>query len=560
MQKSRTKVLFAAVAVLAMLAVAAVPYYEDSDDSSAVKLDLINSGNIDIQYIYDARDLSVSANGEVSFAFSLYNASDTDAHVSVDVETDNSKVTLKSLTITNEDGNTTNRIAAGELTLIEVTLTADKCAHQGDYTVTVTASAYELTSSTAEDPSTGSFTIGLSVNSNLSSESKYNKFLGVFDNDLDGFMGEAWFTALVSFFGFLAIGYLVMFIAVPLCVRIVMKKDDPDRDYMKKTLYELCQVIILLWAIGQVLRILGTAEEYIDIINRIFYLCYLIVGCIVGWRLYKLIVDVFITRIAKKDDRHKKDYESLRPLFLYLGEITIAVVGVIIAMSMFGVDVAAIITSAGLVSLGISLGAKDVLSQFFSGIVILATRPFQKGDLIQIGNDETVYRVREVNIMNTELENWDNTDINIMPNSTIETSRIRNITGETNVYKCYISMTVSYDSDLNKVRQVMQDVASANPHVITDGSYGRPYTRVESFGDNNIEVKMGLYVDDFNTSYTVRGQIRQALYKAFQENGISIDYSRIVVEDGGRAFPNEGGDKKSKPETDGKDDSKPATS
>lgn len=556
MQKSRTKVILAAVAVLAMLAVAAVPYYDDSDDSSAGKIELINDGNVNIHYIYDGGDISLAANSSTSFVFYLYNVSTaSDVLVTVSATTDNDKVS-----ITTDPSSPT--ISADDICTITVYLDADRYAHQGsDYTITVTVSAYLLDSSTAETASTGSFDINLSVSSDLSSENKYNKFLGYFDNNLDGFMGEAWFTALVSFFGFLAIGYAVMFIAVPLCVRIVMKKDDPDRDYMKKTLYELCHVIILLWAIGQVLRIVGTAEEYIDIINRIFYLCYLIVGCIVGWRLYKLIIDVFITRMAKKDDRHKKDYESLRPLFLYLGEITIAVVAVIIALSMFGVDVAAIITSAGLVSLGISLGAKDVLSQFFSGIVILATRPFQKGDLIQIGNDETVYRVREVNIMNTELENWDNTDINIMPNSTIETSRIRNITGETNVYKCYISMTVSYDSDLNKVRQVMQDVASANPHVITDGSYGRPYTRVESFGDNNIEVKMGLYVDDFNTSYTVRGQIRQALYKAFQDNGISIDYSRIVVEDGGKAFPNEGGDqKRPRSKTDAKDDAKTSTS
>ncbi len=539
-----------------MLAVAAVPYYDDSDDSSAGKIELINDGNVNIHYIYDGGDISLAANSSTSFVFYLYNVSTaSDVLVTVSATTDNDKVS-----ITTDPSSPT--ISADDICTITVILDADRYAHQGsDYTITVTVSAYLLDSSTAETASTGSFDINLSVSSDLSSGNKYNKFLGYFDNDLDGFMGEPWFTALVSFFGFLAIGYAVMFIAVPLCVRIVMKKDDPDRDYMKKTLYELCHVIILLWAIGQVLRIVGTAEEYIDIINRIFYLCYLIVGCIVGWRLYKLIIDVFITRMAKKDDRHKKDYESLRPLFLYLGEITIAVVAVIIALSMFGVDVAAIITSAGLVSLGISLGAKDVLSQFFSGIVILATRPFQKGDLIQIGNDETVYRVREVNIMNTELENWDNTDINIMPNSTIETSRIRNITGETNVYKCYISMTVSYDSDLNKVRQVMQDVASANPHVITDGSYGRPYTRVESFGDNNIEVKMGLYVDDFNTSYTVRGQIRQALYKAFQDNGISIDYSRIVVEDGGKAFPNEGGDqKRPRSKTDAKDDAKTSTS
>lgn len=536
MSKSRTGMLIAAAAALFILAAAAVPL-QDADESSATITPLISDGNFDISCIYNDNTVSVSANSSTTFSFVIYN-NDTSNSIIVsvrDVESSNSRV---SAAVSSSSEYVT--IAANSGEKMEIEVTANQYAHQGsDYTITIYFSAdCPSTSST----STGEFSVNLSVSSDLSSGNKYNKFLGVFENNLSGIMGEVWFTALVSLVGFLAIGYAVMLIAVPICVRIVMKKDDPDRDYMKKTLYDLCHVIIILWAIGQVLRIAGTDEEYIDIVNRVFYVCYLIVGAIVGWRLYKLVVDVIITRIGNKDDRHRKDYDSLRPLFMYIGEIAIATVVTIVALSMFGVDVAAIITSAGLISLGISMGAKDVLSQFFSGLVILATRPFQKGDLIQVGTDTTVYRVREVNIMNTQLENWDNTDINIMPNSTLETSRIKNITGETTVYKCYISMSVSYDSDLNKVRQIMQDVASANPHVITDGSYGRPYTRVEEFEDSNIQVKMGMYVDDFNTSYTVRGQIRQALYAAFKENGIDIDYTRIVVEDGGKAFPNEGAD------------------
>ncbi|MCH3977969.1 MAG: mechanosensitive ion channel family protein [Candidatus Methanomethylophilus sp.] len=546
MFRSRNKLLIAAAAVLAMLAVAIVPVQYSDDSSAAINGDL--DGVTDIAYICEQDSITVSANGTTQASLLLINNNTTDAHyISVSASTDNSKVSASAHFSGSNPENTktlsakvsgSTSTANSDTAYIEIS--ADRYAHQGDYTLTVFITSYDSTGSGT--PETGSVSIDLKVTSDLSSGNKYNKFLGFIENDFSGIMGEVWFTAIVSFFGLLAIGYVIMLIAVPICVRIVMKKDDPDREYMKKTLYDLCHVIIILWAIGQVLRIAGTGEEYIDIVNRVFYVCYLIVGAIVGWRLYKLVVDVIITRIGNKDDRHRKDYDSLRPLFMYIGEIAIATVVTIVALSMFGVDVAAIITSAGLISLGISMGAKDVLSQFFSGLVILATRPFQKGDLIQVGTDTTVYRVREVNIMNTQLENWDNTDINIMPNSTLETSRIKNITGETTVYKCYISMSVSYDSDLNKVRQIMQDVASANPHVITDGSYGRPYTRVEEFEDSNIQVKMGMYVDDFNTSYTVRGQIRQALYAAFKENGIDIDYTRIVVEDGGKAFPNEGAD------------------
>lgn len=51
-------------------------------------------------------------------------------------------------------------------------------------------------------------------------------------------------------------------------------------------------------------------------------------------------------------------------------------------------------------------------------MVILSTRPFKKGDLIQLGTTNSItYRVRKVNVMFTELENWDNSDITIVPNN-----------------------------------------------------------------------------------------------------------------------------------------------
>ena len=407
---------------------------------------------------------------------------------------------------------------------IIVTIAANEYAHQGDYALTVSLTVINI------NDDSGSFTQDIKITSNLTSD-KYNKFLGLFPNEFDGILGNVWFTAIVSFLALLAIGYAIVIVVVPVCARLITKKDDPERNAIKKTLYQLCHAIIIIWAFGEVLRILGTDESLIDIANRVFSVTYAIVGVIVGWHLYKVIVDIILRHMSEKAELHKEELQSLRPLFMYIGEIAIAVVAVMVVMNFLGFDLAAIITSAGIVSLGISMGAQDVLKQFFAGLVILATRPFKKGDLIRIGSDSTIYKVRKVNVMNTELENWDNTDVNIMPNSTIETSKIQNITGETLVTKVYLTMDVAYGQDINKARQIMQDVACSNPHVITDGSYGRPYTRVENLGNTNITIKMGMYFDDINTSYTARGHIRQAMVEAFMANGIQFDYDRITIDE-----------------------------
>lgn len=527
MYRSRTRHIIPLLALVAVVVLAVAPFA--SDDSSAAAKPV---GDTDILYVYDEATVSVSAGSSTTLIFYLNNQYDETKVVYVSATSDNNDIKVSTDTAPMTLRST---IRDSEVLPTKVTLDieAGHYAHQGDYSIEVGIKAMDTTvaSGSAEGAEyDGSFTVSLNVSSDLTASQNYNKYLGYFANDAEGVMGEAWFTALVSFFIYMAIGYLVMFIAIPIILRIVMHKDDPDKDKMKKILYRMCQIIIFIWAVGQCLRILGTDEEIIDIVNRIFEICYIIVGVMLAWQLYKVVVDIIIRHISSKDMPGKDpDFEGLRPLFLYLGEIVLAIILVMTVMSLLGFDLAAIITSAGLVSLGISMGAKDVLAQFFSGLVILATRPFKQGDLICVGNDPMVYRVRKVNIMNTVLENWDNTDVNIMPNSTLETSKIQNITGETLVYKTYISMDVGYGTDLAKVRQIMQDVASKNPHVITDGSVTRPYTRVESFGDNNVEVKMGLYLDDFNASYTIRGQIRQALYNAFNEQGIPIDYPQIVI-------------------------------
>ena len=412
---------------------------------------------------------------------------------------------------------------------IILTAHASKYAHQGDYVITLTYEVQYMN----EPTETGTSTLSLHVLSSLTSD-KYNKFLGVFDNTLDGPLGEAWFAAVVSVFGLLAIGYAVMFVAVPICSRIVMRKDDPQRPMLKKLLYRLCQVIVWLWMIGQVFRILGLGEEWIDLINRLFYLAYVIVGIIVGWQLYKLIVDTAIKRVVVRAGEYgvkegEADFESFRPLFLYIGEIILAIVGTMLIMNLLGFNLTAIITSAGLVSLGISMGAQDVLKQFFSGLEILATRPFKKGDLISVGTDTGIYRVRRVNVMNTFLENWDNTDVNIMPNSLLTTNKIRNITRDTLIYKVYLTVNVGYGTDVNLTRSLMQEAANENPHVITDGSVTRPYTRLEAFGDSNLDVKMGFYVDNFGSQWAICGQIRQSIIDKFKKHGINIDYQQIVI-------------------------------
>lgn len=529
MYRGKGKLFLGLFAVTLLLCVAVSTGY--SDDSSAEDI----SGT-SLKVVSNNPTLAVVAGGTNSITLVIYHTYTGYPTLSIDATCDCEGVTVK----TNYSPGTLPLSTERPETVI-LTAVADKYAHQGLYTISLTYTAYNPATNAYE---TGSSTLDMKVQSNLTSD-KFNKFLGFIPNEFSGSLGSVWFTAAVSFLGLLAIGYVVMFIAVPVCSRILMKKDDPERKKLKQLLYRLCHVIVWLWVIGQVFRILGLDEELIDLINRLFYLAYVVVGVIVAWKLWKLIVDSLIKRIFLRADEFTKgdaaaDFDSFRPLFLYLGEIILAIVATMLIMGLLGFNLTAIITSAGLVSLGISMGAQDVLKQFFSGLEILATRPFKKGDLVAVGADVQVYRVRRVNVMNTFLENWDNTDVFIMPNSLLTTNKIRNITRETLISKVYLTVDVAYGSDVNLARKLMQEAATENPHVISDGSVKRPYTRLEAFEDSNLLIKMGFYVDEYGSQWAISGQIRQGIISKFAAHGISIDYQQIVIHEAGKPETREG--------------------
>ncbi len=526
MLTKRTSYYTVLLSAFVLFSVAMVPMLSDNSDAKE-----ITPG---ISYVYDGGSVKISAGSSSTVSFYIANTDTSSKYVHIMATPGNSDVTVSSIKF-GTTGTSWTSLIGNTNVLVTLTLAADGYAHQGDsdlkITIRSTDETYDPTNPDTYEE--GSFNVTLNVTSNLTSE-KYNKFFGIFPNNFDGVLGNIWVTGVISFFGLLAFGYVVMFIAVPLCSRIVMKKDDPDRPALKKLLYRLAQFIIWLWVIGQILRIFGSNEELIDVVNKIFYFSYIIVGAFVAWQLYKLIINSVINRIVSRAadyemDEKRMDFDSFRPLFMYIGEIVLSIVTIMLLMSLLGFDLGAIITSAGLVSLGISMGAQDVLKQFFAGLEILVTRPFKKGDIITVGTDSTIFVVKKVNVMNTFLANWDNTDVNIMPNSTITTSKIRNMTRETLMWKVYLSTEVSYGTDVNLARSLIQEAASQNPHVVSDGSVSRPYTRLDAFGDDNLIIKMGFYVDDYNNQYSVSGQIRQDIIQKFNENGINIDYAQIVV-------------------------------
>lgn len=519
MYRGKTKLLVAIVALFAMMSVAVVSPALNNDSSAATDM----SGT-QLSVIYEeSKPIELNAGSSTSFTFRIYSNYTVNKIIFVSATNNGNHIDIS---VTPGD----LEIKPHEYASVTLSVVAGKYTSQGNYMAAVSFHVRDGSNPASEESGTQEFS--LVVDSDLSSGSQYNKFMGIWANEMPEPFNTAWFSALITGLIWILIGTIARLIAVPVIMRIIMKKDDPDYESMRRTLAKMCYIIVVLNAIGKSVRVLGLEEQVVDTVNILFYVCYILVGAIIVWRLYMLVINTLVKRIGARDfvpGGSRSDFESLRPLLMYIGEIVISIATIGAIMSLLGFNMTAIITSAGIVSLGITLGAQNVLGQFFSGLVLLATRPFKKGDMITINGSSVTYRVRKVNIMQTELENWDNTDITLVPNSTLTSGIVKNITRDTLKCKIHVFISVGYGNDLAFVRATMLEVANENARVIQDGSVPKPSTRVTDFEDSNIQLRLSVYVDDFNDSGVIGGELRQAMYNRFMEKGISIDYTNIVL-------------------------------
>ena len=366
----------------------------------------------------------------------------------------------------------------------------------------------------------------IKIQSIYDTSGSYNKFFGIFENKLPEPFNSPWVPFLATIAFWMIFAEILTFIIAPRLAKFLDKKTtDDNAKRFENGISKLIAMLVLVASFNQSLRIIGAEPELISDINSISFILYTVLVLIIAWKVYLIIIEGILTKF---DDNSDSSIDlTLLPLFRMIGKIIFWLAGSFAILGAFGVDLQGILVSAGVISLGITMGAQNVLAQFFSGIVILLTRPFKKGDFLKI-NDK-VYVVNRVKVMFTEFKGWDMDQIITMPNNAVTASTIVNLSKEDEAFRLYTYYDVAYGVDLKKAEEVMLKVANESPVVLHDKKHAAPNVRMTDFGDSGIVLRLGVTIRDFNGSVTAGSALRMAVYQAFIDNDIEIPYNRLEV-------------------------------
>ncbi len=199
------------------------------------------------------------------------------------------------------------------------------------------------------------------------------------------------------------------------------------------------------------------------------------------------------------------------------------VVLVLLLASSFGVDAASIVAILGSAGVAIGLAVQGSLSNLAGGVLILMLKPFKVGDYIIENSTKMEGTVKEIQIFYTKLVTFDNKVI-VLPNGSLANNSLTNVTAG-QCRRLDISVGISYQSDIKKAKQVLEEMITADAKVLHDKEMR---VVVDELGESCVQliVRCWLSNEDY---WDGKWRLTENCKYALDEAGIEIPFPQVDV-------------------------------
>lgn len=192
----------------------------------------------------------------------------------------------------------------------------------------------------------------------------------------------------------------------------------------------------------------------------------------------------------------------------------------------FGFNLAAVLGAAGIAGVAIGFASQTSLSNLISGLFIVGERPFEKGDVIEVGT--FIGTVEEIGLMALTLRTIDNRSVRI-PNETLVKTNVVTVTRYP-IRRVDITVGVGYNEAIDQVMRVLRQVADAHPAVLDEPEAVIVFN---GFGESSLNFMIGAWAIKEDV-IKVKNELPLRIKEAFDKEGIEMPFPHRVMA-GGKA-------------------------
>ena len=275
---------------------------------------------------------------------------------------------------------------------------------------------------------------------------------------------------------------------------------------------------------------LFTAEQTIDVDGRkVTGVSSVTIGKIARAILifsFGVLLAVWLGRTAERFLVNRIGYDAMRARILRKWILTLSLAILLVSvLTWVNIPLTVFAFLGGAIAIGIGFGMQNLLKNLMSGLMLLFERPFQPGDLIEVGNLRGT--VIEIGIRSSIIRSADGVDT-LIPNSTFLEQNVTNWVLENPAVRFKITIGVAYGSDVREVARLLIECTERHGLVLKEPA---PDVLFEDFGPDALN--FGLYywvaIGPKASGAKVASDLRFIVEKSMNEHGIVIAYPQRDV-------------------------------
>lgn len=216
--------------------------------------------------------------------------------------------------------------------------------------------------------------------------------------------------------------------------------------------------------------------------------------------------------------------EGIKGFTLTAARIALWALVIITVVDALGIDTTSLVAIVSVVSLALSLAFQNIMTNVFSGIIILISKPFVVGDYVDAAGVSGT--VRAISIMRTTLVTPDN-KVQLVPNGDIEIKNITNYSSES-MRRVDMKVSASYDASTDTVKAAIMEIINRDERIIKDDEMMTPFVRLNAYNSNDIEYIIRVWTTN-GEYWNVYFDTMEAIRESFAKHEIEFSYPHTVV-------------------------------
>lgn len=216
------------------------------------------------------------------------------------------------------------------------------------------------------------------------------------------------------------------------------------------------------------------------------------------------------------DQNVRNSFVSVLGFFGFVG-------AVLVGISVMGGSLQGLAIVAGALSFGAGMGLQNVVNNFVSGLILLVERPIKIGDWVKVNGEEGI--VKQISMRFTQIETFTKASV-IIPNATILSSNVTNMTYQAKGARVDAVVGVAYDSDVQKVKDILLGIGADAPCLAKSPN---PFVSFLELADSSLIFRLSVYITDVNQKSGVTTFLNTEIIQRFSKAGISIPFPQREV-------------------------------